>query len=89
MAEISIFRNVAMPHSLLSPSFSDTSEAFGQSLRRMIVRALANGWRKAWFWHSRTRQRRALSALDARLLDDIGIDRRSARREAAKGFWRD
>jgi hypothetical protein len=24
-----------------------------------------------------------------RLLDDIGIDRRSDRREAAKGFWRD
>jgi uncharacterized protein YjiS (DUF1127 family) len=55
----------------------------------MIVRALANGWRKAWFWHSRTRQRRALSALDARLLNDIGIDRRSTRREAAKGFWQD
>ena len=89
VAEISIFRTVAMPHPLLSPSFSDSSEAFGQSLRRMIVRALANGWRKAWFWHSRTRQRRALSALDARLLNDISIDRRSDRREAAKGFWRD
>jgi uncharacterized protein YjiS (DUF1127 family) len=33
------------------------------------------------------RSRRQLSELDDRLLRDIGLDRGSARYEAAKGFW--
>jgi uncharacterized protein YjiS (DUF1127 family) len=37
----------------------------------------------------RSRQRRALSALDARLLRDIGMDLPAARREIDKPFWRD
>jgi len=41
------------------------------------------------FRHSRALQRRALSELDDRLLDDIGVDRRSARLEAVKRFWQD
>ena len=33
------------------------------------------------------RSRRQLAELDDRLLRDIGLDRASARFEAAKGFW--
>lgn len=33
------------------------------------------------------RSRRQLAQLDERLLRDIGLDRMSARQEAAKGYW--
>jgi uncharacterized protein YjiS (DUF1127 family) len=36
----------------------------------------------------RIRQRRALAALDDRMLKDIGIDRAVVSREEAKLFWR-
>jgi uncharacterized protein YjiS (DUF1127 family) len=36
----------------------------------------------------RGRQRRALGALDDRLLRDVGLTRAEARRECAKPFWR-
>jgi uncharacterized protein YjiS (DUF1127 family) len=39
-------------------------------------------------WHERSRQRRALMALDDRLLKDIGISRADAERETSKPFWR-
>ena len=39
------------------------------------------------WWH-RNRQRRRLLELEDRLLEDIGISRDAARREAAKPFWR-
>ena len=46
---------------------------------------------RAWIepWAVRRRQRRALAALaeDDHLLDDIGVSRDEARREAAKPFW--
>jgi uncharacterized protein YjiS (DUF1127 family) len=38
-------------------------------------------------WLERCRQRRALAALDDRLLRDIGITRAQAQREAARPFW--
>ncbi len=38
-------------------------------------------------WFQRARQRRALAELDDRQLDDIGISREQAQREAAKRFW--
>lgn len=49
------------------------------------------GWLKVW--RCRTQQRRALMDLaenqpDA-VLDDVGIDRRVALREASKWFWQD
>jgi len=40
-------------------------------------------------WHDVARQRRALLALDARILKDIGISRAEAEREAGRPFWRD
>ncbi len=39
-------------------------------------------------WHERARQRRALSALDDRMLEDIRVSRADAEREANKPFWR-
>jgi len=41
-------------------------------------------------WFARSVQRRALRELaqDVRLLNDIGLDRQEALREATKPFWR-
>ena len=41
-------------------------------------------------WFARSIERRALRDLteDVRLLNDIGLDRQGALREAAKPFWR-
>ena len=47
-----------------------------------------------WFWRwcarcsARSRQREALSTLDDRLLEDIGVTRQQANAEAAKPFWK-
>ncbi len=38
-------------------------------------------------WNQRARQRRRLGELDGRLLDDIGVSRAAAVREAAKQPW--
>jgi len=50
----------------------------------MITRTVARAWRVAAFWLSRASQRRTLAELDDRRLDDIGVDRQSARQEAMK-----
>jgi uncharacterized protein YjiS (DUF1127 family) len=39
-------------------------------------------------WIVRHRQRHALAELDEHLLDDVGLSREQASREAAKPFWR-
>ena len=38
-------------------------------------------------WAARSRLRRALAALDDRMLADIGLDRAAVSREEAKLFW--
>ena len=38
-------------------------------------------------WKRRRAQRKTLASLDDRLLDDIGIARHDAAKEAAKPFW--
>jgi uncharacterized protein YjiS (DUF1127 family) len=38
-------------------------------------------------WHSRSRQRQALAELSSHLLNDIGVSRLEADREAEKPFW--
>lgn len=40
-------------------------------------------------WQGRARQRRELMQRSDRLLEDIGISRADARREASKPFWRE
>lgn len=39
-------------------------------------------------WYQRAKQRRQLSRLTLRELDDVGIDADAADAEAAKPFWR-
>ena len=39
-------------------------------------------------WSERAQQRRPLSNLTSRELDDIGISAKAAAKEAAKPFWR-
>ncbi len=43
---------------------------------------------KAKFWASRSRQRKQLARLDARMLADIGITAEQAKLEIAKPFWK-
>lgn len=56
------------------------------SHRRLWPRA-QNPIRKALAWHELARQRRALRNLDPKLLNDIGIPREQALREARRPFW--
>ncbi len=39
-------------------------------------------------WQERLRERQALAEMESYRLDDMGIGREAARREAAKSFWR-
>ena len=39
-------------------------------------------------WIVRQQQRQVLAALDDHLLNDVGLSREQARREAAKPFWK-
>jgi uncharacterized protein YjiS (DUF1127 family) len=49
---------------------------------------LMSGWHLIATWIERVRQRRALAALDDRMLRDIGVTRAEAARETEKPFWR-
>jgi uncharacterized protein YjiS (DUF1127 family) len=40
-----------------------------------------------FLWQERAASRRALGALDDRMLHDVGIDRATAHREAGRPFW--
>jgi uncharacterized protein YjiS (DUF1127 family) len=48
---------------------------------------IGNGLGALWLWAVRWRSRRSLDQLDHRLLDDVGLSREQARREANKWFW--
>jgi uncharacterized protein YjiS (DUF1127 family) len=48
---------------------------------------LAAAGRMVWLWMERSRQRRALAALNDHLLRDIGLTRDAVRRECAQPFW--
>jgi uncharacterized protein YjiS (DUF1127 family) len=43
--------------------------------------------RQIAIWINRARQRRALAELDDHMLNDIGVSRSVARREAGRPFW--
>ncbi len=60
---------------------------FGRSLRPHAALMAGRVRRLATLWLSRRRERLALAELDDRLLRDIGVDRITARREAARPFW--
>jgi uncharacterized protein YjiS (DUF1127 family) len=54
----------------------------------MLVRAASQAAHMLTTWLQRRRQRQALVKLDRRLLEDVGVSRGEALREAAKPFWR-
>ncbi len=67
----------------------------GQSARRGSFELLATlrsaagrGLDHLLLWAERVRSRRRLLSLDDRMLQDIGIERATAEREAAMPFWR-
>jgi uncharacterized protein YjiS (DUF1127 family) len=55
---------------------------------RVAVR-LASMLRSCMIWSERSRQRRALLALDDRLLKDIGLSRTDVVHERMKPFWKE
>ena len=57
----------------------------GSPLRALAALACARLLR----WHQLSRERRALLALDERMLKDIGVTRAEAEREARRPFWSD
>jgi len=79
----------------MSTAFSGTpSFTFAAPARSGRVRQ-TNSWRAALsrviaLWVARSSQRKALADLteERHLLDDIGLTRAQALREAAKPFWR-
>ena len=58
-----------------------------QSIWGALWRAISLTVRAACLGIEKSKQRRALRALDDRLLADIGITRQAAEREACKPFW--
>lgn len=57
-----------------------------------VKRETATTWgARLWRWcarcSARSRQRKALSSLDDRLLEDIGVTQQQASAEVAKPFW--
>jgi uncharacterized protein YjiS (DUF1127 family) len=74
-----------MPARAINPLRSRTAFQLGRWLQALAVMACVHLLR----WHELSRQRRALLALDERMLKDIGISRGEAEREARRPFWRD
>lgn len=70
-----------MTSTILSAPLSASSAAAG---RRLSVRRMLTILSTMLAAH---RQRRQLLQLDDRRLDDIGLDRTAARREATRPFW--
>ena len=50
-------------------------------------RARPSLWQRIVNWNSVARDRRRLLELDARMLEDIGLTREDAYREATRPFW--
>lgn len=71
------------------PSTLPGRKSDGGSLPLVAVQGmLIRGLDALLAWQARSHERRNLSALDERLLHDIGVDRASADAEASKPFWR-
>jgi uncharacterized protein YjiS (DUF1127 family) len=68
----------------VSPPAASSSELH----QRNSWHAFASAWRVIDSWAGRRSQRLTLRDLSEQQLDDIGLTRTQARREAAKPFWR-
>jgi uncharacterized protein YjiS (DUF1127 family) len=56
--------------------------------RNPIASTLLSAVESLLAWRDRARSRRALLAMDDRLLNDIGIDRATAQVEGERPFWK-
>ena len=72
------------------PSVKESSTSDGRAATDPVERLLIlfKGIRTLRVWRARRRQRQTLAELNDYLLNDIGVSRNEARREAAKPFWR-
>ena len=80
--------SASAPASTTAPA----SQLHGASLSRLIRAfarvCLVRPVNVLMVWQARLQQRQALAEMEAERLDDMGIGRTAARREAAKPFWR-
>lgn len=74
-----------MPVHAISPSRNHIAFRLVRRLQAFAALALSRLLR----WHELSRQRRALLALNERMLKDIGITSAEAEREARRPFWTD
>ena len=74
-----------MPVRALNSPRNGMAFRLGRRVQAFAVSACARLLR----WHELARQRRALLALNRRMLKDIGITRAEAEREACRPFWSD
>jgi uncharacterized protein YjiS (DUF1127 family) len=54
-----------------------------------VLRQIVEAVDRLLIWYDRSRERRALLALDDHLLRDIGLNRADVWREGRKPFWRE
>ena len=73
---------------MLKSSVSDFANHHATTDRPELAPVLSNLIDTVAIWIVRRHQRRALAALDDHLLNDVGLSREQARREAAKPFWK-
>lgn len=76
-------------YSYLSPAAGGAPEAgfYGREFTRALRRLITDVFATVLEWQERARQRRQLSELDERMLQDIGVTRADVDREIAKPFW--
>ena len=63
------------------------AQTLAQTLAQPVRAPRRSFWQDVRQARHLVRQRRALGALDAHMLADIGLSREEARREAARPFW--
>ena len=76
-----------MAHALAHSAFSECTCRNAATDRATLAASAAAMARVVQRWNQRSRQRMALRDLDAAQLNDIGVTREDALREAAKPFW--
>jgi uncharacterized protein YjiS (DUF1127 family) len=74
-------RNNSSANTLLKGSFDTNNNS-------LVVKTAYAALRALYVWQDRAAQRRRLAVMDDRMLDDIGVNRGDAMREARKPFWR-
>jgi len=74
--------------SAVKPSLTLSWQGWVADGGRLIVGDVTRVWAIMSKWCERRRSRNALAQLDARLLDDVGLDAGRVRAEIKKPFWK-